>query len=186
MRAMIPTGRGGFGKFEFKIFGAKFDKIPPMRAIWKNFSATALIAVFVLSCGASARADVYSCPDGKGGKTVTNVKKNSQCALLFRDQKKPGIKVNPKSPSVTVPTPSPKNFPRVNKATQRKRDLLRRQILRDEFDGEQRLVIQAEKNLRETLAADSADKKQIAALRRQLRRHQLNMTAIRQELQRLR
>ena len=87
-------------------------------------------------------------------------------------------------------TPPPSGFPRVDPATQRSRDDLRRKVLGDELATEERLLAEARTAygngapppLPEEQASADKYRARIARLRQQVELHERNIEALRKEL----
>ena len=57
-----------------------------MEKVAALFKIAPLMVVAVILLSGSAFANVYLCPDGKGGEVMTNIKKSEECDLLLRDK----------------------------------------------------------------------------------------------------
>lgn len=92
-----------------------------------------------------ASADIYKCQDGAGHVTYSNVP-DKACKRLLLDP------VNTVPAPKAAPRSSPTGFPRVDEATQQRRDDGRRRILEQELTAEQQSLSEA----RQALAAQEA------------------------------
>ena len=95
-------------------------------------------------------ADIYECMEPNGNKLFTSDPKEARakgCKAMNLGPAKTisSTKPQPKSTS----TPTPKDFPRVDKDTQKQRDSDRRKLLEQELANEERLLAQAKKELAE-------------------------------------
>lgn len=88
--------------------------------------------------------------------------------------------------------PSPSNFPRIDKATQQKRDDIRRQVLQDEVAAERRNAAEARRQLvlGERLqpgekVSDSTYINRVKKLRATISEHDQNVSAIQREINNL-
>jgi hypothetical protein len=156
----------------------------------RGFFILLLFSVALFFAAAAARADFYSCKTPQGKTVLSSVKIAGKCRLI-REVKKLAV---PKKITTTTPAKqkkkpaaarAPRNFPKVDAATQKRRDLVRRQILADELAGEQRSAAQAEKLLRAHIAAGGSERR-AEALKYKAMRHRENIAAITRELRRLR
>lgn len=87
-------------------------------------------------------------------------------------------------------TPSPAGFPKVDGATQKGRDDLRRKVLEEELAVEEKLFAEARgvyregapERLGEELGNDAKYRERVAKLKQNLAVHEKNVTALKQEL----
>jgi formylmethanofuran dehydrogenase subunit E len=102
-----------------------------------------------------ATAEIYRHVDNRGQVTYTNTRlKGAEKVYLKRKLAK-------------AKTSAPKNFPRVNRKVQKKRDLKRRNILNDELAAEEKLLF----NAKQTFKKDdvSLHRRNIIALKKELK-----------------
>jgi hypothetical protein len=92
----------------------------------------AFLTAFTLAGGSHVYADtdIYVCTDANGVKTYGNVGDGKGCKKVDL----PGLNTFPTPKKVTK---APGDFPKVDEATQKKRDSDRKQILADELKSEQ-------------------------------------------------
>lgn len=84
-------------------------------------------------------------------------------------------------------TPSPGNFPKIDRETQKNRDGSRQRILQNELENEEKLLIEARKNLKE-VDGNRADPKRddkLKALLVEIKVHEKNIEALNTELSKL-
>ena len=102
----------------------------------KSLVATAFLASL------AAHAEIYKQVDDKGHVTYSNVPTKGATKLDLE-------------PLSVIPAPKPKaaatpaGFPKVDSETQKKRDDTRQKLLEDELAGEQKLLAEAQKALKE-------------------------------------
>lgn len=149
-----------------------------------------LIALgFVLVSG-SAQAEIYKYVDENGHVTFSDVYRKGAKRVDV-----PGAPARAQSgatrASVRVPTPG--DFPRIDPATQKRRDDIRRQVLEDEIAAERRNVEEArrqlalgEKLLPGERTSDTGYQARVQRLREVVAQHEQNIAAIQRELARVR
>lgn len=145
----------------------------------------------VLLClllAAPAQAEIYKYVDENGQVTFTDVyrKGGRRIALPpppapLREETKPATKASHQ--------PSRSDFPRIDSATQKRRDDLRRQVLQDEIEGERRNADEARRQLElgERLQpgespTDETYRSRVKKLRATIDQHERNVAAIQREL----
>lgn len=137
---------------------------------------------------APAQADIYKYVDENGQVTFTDVYKKGAKRIDL-----PGaptqLRARDKSPRRASYTPSPADFPRIDPATQKRRDDVRRQVLQDEVSGERRNADEARRQLTlgERLqpgerATDTTYLNRVKSLRTAVQQHEQNISAIQREL----
>jgi len=162
----------------------------------------ALPAALLAIVPAVAMADIHRCTDAEGLVTFTDSpsRKFKECVLLYRDTQAPAPRTNPgtaagappqgaprarsDSPAATVRgNPGPENFPRVERAEQRDRDLKARQIVERELSSEQRLLEDARRQVA-ALGAPAADRPdpRLRELQNTVSRHERNIAEIQRQL----
>lgn len=104
-----------------------------------------VVVFLALIASAPAQADIFKCQDAAGHVTYSNVP-NKECKRLLLDP------VNTVPAAKAPPRSSPAGFPRVDEATQQRRDDGRRRILESELAAEQQSLTEA----RQALAAQEA------------------------------
>jgi hypothetical protein len=170
-------------------------------ATWPTLR-TALPAVLLAIAPAAAMADIHRCTDAEGLVTFTDSpsRKFKSCVLLYRDAQAPASRVEPAagtgapaqgaprargdSPAAAVRgNPGPENFPRIERAEQRDRDLKARQIVERELASEQRLLDEARRQVAALGATvtDRADPR-LRDLQNSVSRHERNIAEIQRQL----
>lgn len=127
------------------------------------------------------RADIYKYVDKDGRVTFTNIYVKGAVRL--------DIDTTP-APAKPKKSAAPAHFPRVDPATQRKRDDLRRKILQEELASETKLLESAKQALAEGEAVRMGDERhnyqkyldRVQKLKDAVALHEQNIAAIRQEL----
>ena len=144
----------------------------------------------VLLVPSVAQAEIYKYVDEKGQVTFTDVYK--------RGSKRIDLPPAPTSLSYGGGSkyqkrasyqPSPSNFPRIDTATQQKRDDIRRQVLQDEVSAERKNADEARRQLAlgERLqpgekVSDSTYANRVKKLRATISEHDQNVSAIQREI----
>ena len=144
----------------------------------------------VLLVPSVAQAEIYKYVDENGQVTFTDVYK--------RGSKRIDLPPAPTSLSYDGGSkyqkrasyqPSPSNFPRIDTATQQKRDDIRRQVLQDEVSAERKNADEARRQLAlgERLqpgekASDSTYVNRVKKLRATISEHDQNVSAIQREI----
>ena len=150
-----------------------------------HFSHTPLLLCLLLA--APAQAEIYKYVDENGQVTFTDVYRKGAKRLDLPGAPAP---VGGSKPGKRATyNPSPANFPRIDGATQKRRDDIRRQVLQDEIDTERKNAADARRQL--TLgermqpgerASDATYLNRVKKLRDALQQHEQNVTAIQREL----
>ena len=146
----------------------------------------ALVAVLPVP---SAHATICKYIDGDGNIVYSNVAprkglRKLSCEIVDDAPRRPTSGGNGKSAS------TPASFPRVEAATQRSRDEMRRKVLEDELASEEKLLGEARDAYGNGAPAPLADEKtdaeryrqRIARLRQVVQVHERNVEALRKEL----
>lgn len=135
----------------------------------------------LLAIATCAQAEIYKHVDKDGRVTFTN--------MPMKGAKRVDVMSNLPS-SVAAPSkarsgegkassnPSPADFPKVDNATQKNRDVLRKQIWAEELANEEKQLAES----RKLLSAASADKQ--ARVRDDITLHEKNIEAIKKEIAR--
>lgn len=152
-----------------------------------------LLFLFLLFPPAYAQAEIYKYVDENGQVTFTDVyKKGSSRIDLPRVPTSLGDSGGNKLRKRVSYRPSPTNFPRIDSATQQKRDDIRRQVLQDEIAAERRNADEARRQLAlgERLqpgekVSDSTYVNRVKKLRATLSEHDQNIAAIQREMSNL-
>lgn len=140
------------------------------------------------ACPGLAQADIYKYVDEDGHVTYSSTP--------IKGAKK--LKLEP-LPTMVPParTTSPADFPKVDRAKQKERDEMRRKILQDELDAEEKLLAEAQKSLEEaspevfrgpdgrTYRNVAKYEEKIGKINEQIELHQNNIEALKTELSKL-
>ena len=141
-----------------------------------------------LILAAPAQAEIYKYVDENGQVTFTDVYKKGakRIELPGAPTQLPGREKSPRRASYA---PSPADFPRIDPATQKRRDDVRRQVLQDEMSSERRNADEARRQLAlgERMqpgerATDATYLDRVSKLRTTVQQHEQNITAIQREL----
>lgn len=128
-----------------------------------------------------AHADIYKYVDADGNVTFTDRYRPGAQKVISDFGPARGHADQPKKKRAAS-NPSPASFPKVSTQTQRQRDDLRKQILLDERDHENRLLGEARTALAALAGKPSAD---LTSLKEAVHRHQQNLGMLDKELSRL-
>jgi hypothetical protein len=148
-----------------------------------------LLALLCLCHSGWTRAEIYKSVDAEGHVTYSSTPS--------KGAKKLGLGLPParsyKSPSPPSDSPyptrtydrlsSPADFPRVDSTTQKSRDSMRRKILNDELNAEEKLLNDARASLQQEKAARNGTA--IASLQDEVTLHEKNISALKTELARV-
>ncbi len=153
---------------------------------------TLLLYVLLVPC--VAQAEIYKYVDENGEVTFTDVyKKGSKRIDLPSGPTGLGYGGGSKLQKRASYQPSPSNFPRIDSATQQKRDDIRRQVLQDEVSAERKNADEARRQLAlgERLqpgekVSDSTYVNRVKKLRATISEHDQNISAIQREINNLR
>jgi len=161
--------------------------------------ATRLLACAALSVAGAAYAQqpigggtVWRCVEQDGKPHYTNIKKETegkQCTVVTREVSV----VSAPPPQRAAATPTPRDFPKVDRDTQRSRDDGRRRILEDELYSEEKGLTDAKAKLAEQESIRNGDEKNYQRVLDRLRPYQdavdraeRNVSALKRELSALR
>lgn len=144
--------------------------------------------VLCLILAAPAQAEIYKYVDENGQVTFTDVYKKGGKRIEVPGAPAP-LPAARKAPAKASYKPGPSGFPRIDPATQRRRDDIRRQVLEDEISGERRNAEEARRQLAlgERLqpgerATDASYRNRVSKLRATVQQHEQNVVAIQREL----
>jgi hypothetical protein len=129
----------------------------------------------------------YRCNTASGAAAYFNV---PEAAPEDRAPRPPRNGTSAPAPAPTVSQPSPPGLPRVDAATQKGRDELRRKVLQDELATEEKLLLESRGAYANGAPPASADEQKdpqryadrIAKLRQAVQLHERNVEALRREL----
>jgi hypothetical protein len=147
--------------------------------------------LFVLACPVQAKIYMYVDADGRKGATDrrAEVPAGARITAVLEGNGSVGSSAAPRKSSGSAKTPTPANFPRIDDATQKKRDDVRRTVLEEELASEQKSLEEAkrqlalgEKPLAGENAASPAYQARVKQLRSAVERHQRNIAAIQKEI----
>lgn len=150
---------------------------------------TRLFFLLGLFLAAPVQADIYKYVDENGQVTFTDVYRKGAQRIDLPGAPAALPTAPGKSPRRASYSPSPANFPRIDAATQKNRDDIRRQVLQDEMEGERRNADAARKQLQlgERIqpgekATDSTYLDRVKRLQAAVNRHEQNIASIQREL----
>ena len=165
--------------------------------------ATRWLACAALAVGGGAYAQqqqpqgtgtVWRCLEQDNKPHYTNIKKETdgkQCTVVTREVSVVSAPAVPQRAAAATPTPP--NFPRVDKDTQKSRDDGRRRILEDELFSEEKGLSDAKAKLAEQEGIRNGDEKNYQRVLDRLKpyqeavdRHERNVSALKRELAALR
>jgi hypothetical protein len=165
-----------------------------LRRVGRSRTARDLMAALALAALASAAtADIWECVDESGNKRFTNIRAEAKgCKLLNVGPPNTVPGVQPRQKSAPAPKPAaaaPAGFPKVDADTQRERDGDRRRILERELANEEKLLLEARKDLAEQEAIRLGSERnyqrvldRLEPYRRRVRLHEDNVANLRREL----
>lgn len=155
-----------------------------------------LVAAFII-LPAFAQADIYKAIDENGHVTYSSspIKGGKKISLTPL----PTMVPLATAPAQGRSARSPADFPKVNGETQKGRDETRRKILQNELDAEEKLLVEAQKNLKDGVdnpeiihGKDGSTRRNVArydekvkSLTEQVTLHQNNIDALKAELSKL-
>jgi len=103
----------------------------------------------LLALSPALRGEIYECMEPSGSKLFTSDPKEAKAKGCKAMNLGPPNTVSTAKPQAKSAAPAPKNFPKVDKDTQRQRDNDRRRLLEQELANEEKLLAQARKELAE-------------------------------------
>lgn len=158
----------------------------PTRALVSLPPFCLLLACLAIAGGHAAHAEIYKFVDDNGHVTYTNMPRPGAKKLDLGPSRNTATSTGTKVIKRSGDKPrmaSPSTFPRVDPGTQRKRDDMRRQLLLQELDSEQR-------NLKAAQSAFTGGRRLPAAEQSRLmdavRMHEKNIEMLNKELGHLR
>ncbi len=144
---------------------------------------TYLLTGLLLTVSPWVLADIYKYVDENGRVTYSNHPLKGAKRVVASPNSR-GINYGaPRAAS----NPSPANFPKVDRSTQQNRDQSRQRILQNELESEERLLVEARRNLKEAEANKNDPKRdeKIKNLTTEIRVHEKNIEALNTELSKL-
>lgn len=143
-----------------------------------------------MACPAQARIYMYVDANGRKGATDRRAEVPAGAKITAVIDGGGNAEPAPRKPAgSSARTPTPADFPRIDGATQKKRDSVRRTVLEEELSSEQknldeakRQLVLSKKSLSGEKAATPAHQARIEQLHRDVQRHERNIAAIRKEL----
>lgn len=142
---------------------------------------SSLILTALLTMGALAHAEIYKHVDKDGRVTFTNMPMKGAKRIDIMSNLPASVPAPSKgrsSEGKASSNPSPADFPKVDTATQKNRDVLRKQIWAEELANEEKQLAESRKQLN----AVPADK--MARVRDDITLHEKNIEAIKKEIAR--
>jgi len=132
-----------------------------------------------------AVAEIYKFVDDNGMVTYTNMPRPGvKPQIVIADPAKPAsVQAMPAKRKSSAQGPTPEYFPRVDTSTQRKRDDMRRQLLEEEMNSEQRSLSAARAALNTSGRQPGTD---LGKLLESVRLHEKNIEMLNKELVRFR
>ncbi|MGD8476430.1 MAG: DUF4124 domain-containing protein [Burkholderiales bacterium] len=160
-----------------------------------RFAMTAVAAITACTLHISfARAEICVYRDAEGNVTYTNVKaaapKGAKKIRCFEPETRAAPATN--TPPRNVENAA-KDFPKVDRDTQRERDAERRRILEEELAAEEQRLAQARQQLQEQESVRTGNERnyqryleRVEPYREAVQNHERNVQALQRELQTLR
>lgn len=150
--------------------------------------STRVSLLLCLMIAAPAQAEIYKYVDENGQVTFTDVYRKGARRIDLPGAPAP-VGGAGKSGKRATYQPSPANFPRIDGATQKRRDDIRRQVLQDEIDAERKNAADARRQLAlgERLqpgerTSDATYLNRVRKLREAVQQHEQNVASIQREL----
>jgi hypothetical protein len=163
---------------------------------WLAFAAVTVAGGAYAQGQPAGGGTVWKCLEQDGRAHYTNIKKETegkqQCTVVTKEVSVvSGPPAQPQRSAAATPTPP--NFPRVDKDTQRSRDDGRRKILEDELSSEERSLTDAKAKLAEQESVRHGDEKNYQRVLDRLKPYQeavdraeRNVAALKREISTLR
>lgn len=160
----------------------KPSRTPPQRP--RHRLPAAWLVCLTLAWGGSAHAEIYKFVDDNGHVTYTNMPRPGAKKLDLGPSRSKAISAEPKSSRKRgTAAASPDSFPRVDAGTQRKRDDMRRQLLVEELNSEQRNLAAAQSAFTASRRLPATEQ---SRLMEAVRLHEKNIEMLNKELGHLR
>lgn len=142
-----------------------------------------------LVLAAPAQADIYKYVDENGQVTFTDVYRKGGKRIALPPAPAPLREERKQATKASYQPSSRSDFPRIDNATQKRRDDLRRQVLEDEIEAERRNADEARRQLDvgerlqpgESPSAETY-RNRVKKLRATVEQHERNVAAIQREL----
>ena len=157
-----------------------------MRSVFTVMAPLRVLVLLCLATATSAQAEIYKFVDDNGFVTYTNMPRPGvKPEVVIKDSAKPQEPATSSSSRRKSSTRSatPAYFPRVDTGTQRKRDDMRRQLLEEEMNSEQRNLSAAKAELATAGRQPGADVKRLLDA---VRLHEKNIEMLGKELSHIR
>lgn len=138
-----------------------------------------VLPCFLFAASGTVQAEIYKFVDENGHVTYTNIPRNGAKKLDLGQAPSKASTPEAKTDKKRKATATPSYFPRVDAGTQRKRDDMRRQLLTEELDSEQRNLRAAESAYASARAQPGSDMRR---LNDAVRLHQKNIEMLNKEL----
>lgn len=131
---------------------------------------------------ALAQAELYKSIDENGRVTYSNKPLRGSKRLTPPDSQ--GVNYGERRRSSAAHNPSPDNFPKIDRGTQKNRDQSRLRILQTELASEEKLLQEARRNQKEVEAnkTDPKREEKLKSLATEIRVHEKNIEALNTEL----
>src|SRR5262245_32444268 len=163
-------------------------------ALVRRLLACASLTVAAVAHAQPGTGTVWRCVEQDGRAHYTNIKKETdgkQCTVVTREVSVVSAPAAPQRTAAATPTPA--NFPKVDKDTQKSRDDGRRKILEEELSSEEKGLSDAKAKLAEQESIRNGDEKNYQRVLDRLKpyqdaveRHERNVAALKRELAALR
>jgi hypothetical protein len=108
-----------------------------------------LFLACLLALSPALRAEIYECMESSGSKLFTSDPKEAKAKGCKAMNLGAPNTISTGKPPAKTGAPTPKDFPKVDKDTQKQRDNDRRRLLEQELASEEKLLAQAKKELAE-------------------------------------
>lgn len=139
-----------------------------------------LLLLCLIGFTSTAFAEIYKKVDENGHVTYSNVPIKGGVKLTLE----PPVSTAPEAPAAKprVKTPTPANFPRVDKETQTRRDDKRKQILMEELEAEKKALEEAKQAYTEGEAAPEVYRTKDGKTRRNVAKYEEKMQRLQAEV----
>jgi hypothetical protein len=140
-----------------------------------------LLLAFLASLAGTASAEIYKKVDENGHVTYSNVPIKGGVKLNIE----PPVSTAPETPAAKprAKTPTPANFPRVDRETQSRRDDTRRQILMEELETEKQALEEAKKAYVEGESVPEVFRTKDGKIRRNVAKYEEKMQRLKAEVE---
>lgn len=157
--------------------------------VWRFVKSRCFFVLLCTGCVGSAQAEIYKSVDAEGHVTYSSTPSKGAKKLGLEPLAPPSRSSRPSGfppplrSSRARDTATPRDFPKVDSGTQKRRDDIRYKILTDELSAEEKLLAEARASLKQVeISRDAKSEGRQHALQDEVKLHVQNISALQTEL----